>query len=1524
MIINLIKSKQMFSLTLPNKVKGQYWITDVDESGEHRNLISVEGIHGEWMLKSNNFAAIIDGNNEVIKKTVIEPQALLNLKIADSDERVTIFVESIDETRRRFRKVVVKDKDIFFIGRTPDNNFCYENRFVSGKHARLSYDGKNWQIFDNGSTNGTYVNGYSVTSKNLNAGDLIYIMGLKIIVGDNYLAVNNPDNKLRINSNNLWEYIPQQITENAENVELPVKKYFYRSPRFYREVAPVEIKIDAPPQMPKPDTIPVALMIAPSVTMGIASLSTSILTLTNIINRGGEITQAIPSLVMSLSMLLGTILWPLLSKRYEKKQKIKNEQKRQEKYLSYLEGVRDEIKRKCKEQSDILNENIVSLKECIDRIVNVKANLWERYLSQPDFLKLRLGVGNLLLDAKITYGEKKFVLEEDNLQDAMLYLGNEPKQLSNVPIALSLMEKTTVGIYGAEAACIDMIKSLIIQITALHSYDEVKLMLITDEASEDIWNFTRAIPHFWNDDKTERYLATNLDEVKELSVDIEKNVLARMEDDRNGNEYIPHFVIISTNKSVSDKCQALQQLLKKKLIKGASVIFAAPEIKDLPKETKAVVYSAYDKSKLFDRENTTGLGVEFKSEIIDDISINRAVDVLANVELELGGQTYSLPNMVTFLEMFNVSKIEHLNILTRWKENNPTKSLQTPIGVDTYGACFVLDLHEKFHGPHGLVAGMTGSGKSEFIITYILSLAVNYHPDEVAFILIDYKGGGLTGAFEDADRGIKLPHLAGTITNLDGAAVKRSLVSIQSELRRRQAIFNEARKIANEGTMDIYKYQQLYRDKLVKEAIPHLFIISDEFAELKTQQPEFMEQLISAARIGRSLGVHLILATQKPSGVVNDQIWSNSKFRVCLKVQEKADSQDMIKCPDAASLSQTGRFYLQVGFNELFALGQSAWCGAEYVPSEVVEKSVDDSIQIVDNLGRQVIKVKKEKKKQESSNNIKQIVAIVKHLSDIANEENISVRSLWMQPIPPYIYVNDLEQKYSVKESGIILNPVVGEYDDPFNQRQDILTLPITEEGNCIIYGASGNGKTTFLTTLCYSLIKNHTAEELNMYIVDFGAETLRAFESAACVGDVVCASDNEKVINLFKMLNKEIEKRRKLFSEYGGDYMSYCRNSEEILPNIVIVINNIAGFTEQFEQLIDAFALLTRDGVKYGIYFVISANGTNAVRYRILQNFKQMLTMQLNDAAEYSQIVGKTEGILPSKFKGRGLVLLDKVYEFQTAHCADEKDLQTFIRRYAEETGKISGKKAPRIPILPKIVNSWYVEQCIDGMEKIPVGVCKQSLKVETVNLTNKSVLPVVGTDIVEMAVFAEEFSAVLAKVSDTVCIDAEQVDIVSKEKSVKVISEEIDSVVLQMYDELVTRNNDYKDSDMDVSVLDKYPYKVYVVVGVSKFIEKMSRESKEKFNALMERAEAIYKVKFVLVEVNSNISKLTMENWYRKQISGAEGIWIGDGISSQSALKINRITRDLYEDIGSEYGYLVTKNRPVLIKLLSSSEEE
>lgn len=1523
MVVNLIKHDKMFSLTLPEKVKGQYWLSDVDEKGKPRDLISIEAINDVWTLKSNKNVSVLNSNNEAVASAQIQPKSFLSLRMANSNERIIIFAESLDASRQTFTKIVINKPDTLTIGRNNTNNLFFSNGFVSGSHAKLTYDGSNWAISDMNSTNGTYVNGYRIESTNLMSGDLIYIMGLKIVVGHGFFAVNNPDGLLRLQSGNLSQFVPQSIVINEDEIEVPEKAKFFRSPRFYREINEAEIKIDPPPQVQKQETVPLALMLGPSLTMAMTSMSTGILTVSNVINNGGEISQALPTLLMSVSMLMGTVLWPILTKRYEKKQKILNEEKRQKKYLEYLDNVRDDIKRLCKEQTGILYENCVAPDECIKRVSEENASLWERTPLHSDFLRLRLGIGELPLEAKVACSEKKFTMDEDSLQDAMLSLGNEPKVLSNVPISISLVENYILGVYGKNAEVDNFLKMLVLQMITHHSYDELKLVFVGDDNKK--WDFLKFIPHCWDDERTTRFFAKTVDDVKELSAYLEKAVLERKEDDRNGlDAYSPYYVVIVANKELAEKCEALSHMLEYKSNCGFSIIYSGESLNVLPKETSAVVCVNDANSCMFNREDTTGKKVTFVSDKINEAIVDMLSEKIANIELDMSSQRFDLPNMITFMEMFNVGKIEHLNSLTRWKENNPTVTLQTPVGVDSYGELFSLDLHEKYHGPHGLVAGMTGSGKSEFIITYILSLAVNYHPDEVAFILIDYKGGGLAGAFEDDERGIKLPHLAGTITNLDGAAVKRSLISIQSELRRRQAIFNEARKISNEGTMDIYKYQKLYRDKVVTEPIPHLFIISDEFAELKTQQPEFMEQLISAARIGRSLGVHLILATQKPNGVVDDQIWSNSKFRVCLKVQEKADSQDMIKCSDAAELSQTGRFYLQVGFNELFALGQSAWCGAEYVPTETVEKSVDNSIQIVDNMGQVLMNIKPSKKKITTGSKIKQIVAIVKYLSDLAVEEDITVRPLWLPPISPEIYVDNLESKYGNKSKGTYLCPVIGEYDDPFNQKQGVLTVPFSDEGNCLVYGSTGNGKTTFLTTTAYSLLKNHTADELNLYIMDFGSETLKVFEKAPQVGGVIVSSDTEKTINFFKMLQKEVEIRRNLFSEYGGDYKSYCKNSGKTIPNIVVLLNNYSGFSEQFEDLIDAFSLLSRDGVKYGIYFVATASNTNAIRYVTTQNFKTTYAMQMNDTTDYSVVLGKTDGLIPSKFKGRGLVNMGNVFEFQTAFCQDAEDMTEFLRGFCNELRANATSFAKAIPVLPEIVKCDDVQAALDGVKNIPVGITKKSLSVAAFNLSNKVVFPVVAQEIYQTAPFVEEWAKLVSEYNNVTIFDSEQLLNIPHDIKAEIYDDEGEAFVQRLFSEMVERNNVYKDAKKSLSALEEYDTQVYVICGLKRLYEQLTDDGKEKLSVLLEKAEAIYKLHFVIVENLTEFNGFQYDAWFKRHVSGADGLWIGDGIADQYLLKVNKVTTELYEEVGEEYGYLLTKNKPVLVKLLSSNTEE
>ncbi|MDF2820870.1 MAG: signal peptide protein [Clostridiales bacterium] len=1527
MIVTLIKKDKIFSMTLPVKVNGQYWVADLDDRGKERKLISVEAINGEWVIRSNKFAKIIDSGNEVIKSTILKPLSFYNLGIKGENDKVLLFSEPITESRQKYKKLIVCEGCELSIGRANENSICFSNKFVSGNHAKLINFNNCWTITDTNSTNGTFVNGYRVSTKKVLPGDVIYIMGFKIIIGGSFIAINNPDERVVYDEKLLYKFVKQQVElideEEDDHIYQSNTEFFYRSPRFKRDVQTAEIKIDAPPAIQKLDQIPLALLLGPSITMGIMALSTGVLTLTNVMNGGGNMRSALPSLMMSVSMLLGTVLWPILTKSFEKKMRIKNEKKRQEKYSAYLESVRDDIVKECKLQSEILNENNVPLEECTARIKSQKRNLWERVCGQNDFLNLRLGIGNLPLDAEIKYPEKRFSMDDDNLQDALYSLADEPKHLVQVPVTYSLTEEYVSGLIGERGLTLDFVKGLILQLVSLHSYDEVKLVFLIDKIEVTKWEYIKWLPHSWDDTKSIRFLATDMNEVKELSAYIDREIINREAlSDKEYKDFAPYYVVIAASKALADKAEMIVHLLKQKKNKGFSLITLFDELKNLPKECSMVIELDEKLSKIYDKDDISGKRIDFIADIDSCENALSLSTALANIQLDLSSQRYSLPNMLTFLEMFGVGKIEHLNPLMRWKENNPTITLQAPIGVDTMGGVFSLDLHEKFHGPHGLVAGMTGSGKSEFIITYILSLAVNYHPDEVAFILIDYKGGGLTGAFEDEDKGIKLPHLAGTITNLDGAAVKRSLISIQSELRRRQAVFNEARKISNEGTMDIYKYQKLYRDKVVSEAVPHLFIISDEFAELKSQQPEFMEQLISAARIGRSLGVHLILATQKPSGVVDDQIWSNSRFRVCLKVQEKADSMDMIKRPDAAELSATGRFYLQVGFNELFDLGQSAWCGAPYNPSDKVEKKLDDSIRIVDNLGRTIKEVKPAKKKSMSASNVKQIVAIVKYLSDLAVEENIKVRPLWLPAIPALIYVDALKYKYNYKSNRTYLNPIIGEYDDPFNQSQKLLTLPLSDDGNTIIYGATGNGKATILNAIIYSLIREHRADELNLYLLDFGAETLRAFSKAPHVGEVLFTNDIEKIINMFKMLQKEIDKRKKLFSDYGGDYKTYCKSAEKIVPNIVVIINNYSAFAELFECLENDLAQLTREGLKYGIIFILTASNTNAVRYRLQQNFKQLIVLQLNDMSDYTGVIGSTDGVYPSKIKGRGLIKNGRVYEFQTAHIIDGEDQYEYIRNICDELLRTSTCIAKKVPILPNNVNVEFVKSEIHGLDSVPVGVGKQSLQINTLNIRSKYISLVLSQEINQVEKFTQGLSEVISRIQgiSTLVLDVEGLFSEDIMKTYEYIQTDFEIQIQELFKELVKRNNIYKDSKMDNKVLESFHTSVCIIVGLKLLYEVLTEDGKDKLKVMLDKGEALYNLHFIVCDSVSNIATFAYDAWYKHHISGGDGIWVGEGIADQYNLKLSKVSNDLYSEIGNGFGYVVNRGKQSLVKLLTS----
>lgn len=1129
---------------------------------------------------------------------------------------------------------------------------------------------------------------------------------------------------------------------------------------------------------------------------------------------------------------------------------------------------------------------------------------------------------------KLQYNERRFSLSEDILEDKMLELCEEPKILRNVPISLSLLDES-IGIIGNKSDLNDFVKGLIIQLTALYSYDEVKLVVLYDKEDESEFGFVKWLPHVWNKDKTMRLIATTAEEVKSVSAHLERVFGYREEmNDADLADESPYYVVVTLSKKQFNRAEVLKNVLASKKKVHISVVSVFTELRMLPKECSMVIELNGQDGKLYDKDDTSGKVVSFRPDITPKSSVLGLSTHLANIQLDDSDQSTKLPKMITFLQMMGVGKVEHLNSMIRWTENNPTKSLAVPVGVNPYGDLFVLDLHEKIHGPHGLVAGMTGSGKSEFIITYILSLAVNFHPDEVSFIMIDYKGGGMAKSFEN------LPHTAGIITNLDGSAMKRSLVSINSELKRRQKILATASKIVGESNLNIYQYQKLYREKVVAEPLSHLFIIADEFAELKTQQPEFMTELISAARIGRSLGVHLILATQKPSGVVDDQIWSNSRFRVCLKVQERQDSMDMLKRPDAAELADTGRFYLQVGYNELFELGQSSWAGADYIPSDHVIVEKDNGVEALD-LNGHVIRAVKPRSIHSSEG--KQLDKITGYLQEIALEENIKARPLWLDPIPEIIILSELAIKYNDAHQNCVrkfwLNPLIGEYDDPATQKQGLLSLPISEDGNTIIYGATGSGKTILLNSLIYSLIIEHTPDEVNLYMLDFADETLNAFARAPHVGEVMLSSDSEKIARLFKSMYFQLKKRKKKLSLLGMDYINYAQKYGEsaAMPAIVIVIHNFTAFAELYGDNEDDIIYLSREGSKYGVYFILTAQAANGIRLRITQNFKQHLVLQQNDDSDYSAILGKTDGLFPAKLKGRGLVKTDKLVEFQSAHISRTESTFDAVKKKCEELRTSwTGQTAEKIPVLPDTVDAEFLISHISEREPLllPVGVNKNTLKVQKYNFSLNCINLLLSAGN-EYLGFLNEFLNLIFRVPglNIVIFDPEGKisldDSVNLRQDFKKYSgvQDCNNGVVWLFNEVVSRNNKYKDALASGSGVPDFEYTICIFVSMKDLISTLDEDRPERLRLVLENNDSPYRFNMLIADENKNVSSYSFNSWFKKHISGIDGLWYGNGVAEQYNIRANETNATMRQPISVPLGYVFEKGEATLCKLMSES---
>lgn len=970
--------------------------------------------------------------------------------------------------------------------------------------------------------------------------------------------------------------------------------------------------------------------------------------------------------------------------------------------------------------------------------------LWERRTTDADFGIVRLGIGTLPSTVTYQLSQTGGNEADDPLMLSATRLAEDSRFVVDAPVTINLRQtqpKTgegdnaslpqyAIGVVGQQAKAVyASMWAFTTHLAGFHAPTDMRLFILGLDRGEPYWQWASILPHCQSakphevvcfEDDADRQVDKDASKVyrflRALRRVLDERHIRLQDRDNHQDVTLPFLVVIvdllgalpdDSRLKDLEMDPAMSLLLNQGPELGAAVIFLVSDANKVPSGCRAVIELSLEKSDQ-EIDLSTGPRVSFR---YAEIGVNTPrylgnADIIQRLELlEKFSQAVEpfsvrrsygadLPRGVHMLDMLGVQTVEQLRQLTleNWSRSmQPAEAewLNVKLGMLSGGDYRTLRFSADADGVHGLVAGSTGSGKSELLMTMILGLAYNYDPSIINFVLVDFKGGAAFEPFR------KLPHCVDIVTNLRGSAVERMFAAITAELNRRQALntITESKHIVDYRRRKLHEpdkngqYGQpvTIKDKSFPTApYPHLFVFIDEFAEMIAENPDYKAQLNSITRLGRALGVTLILAAQRPTGVT-DQMRANIKFRISLRVETREESQEILRRPDAAYLPTgiPGRGYLQVG-NENVEMIQVAWTGADYGEGQVTTDVI-----WLDEEGPDV--------STRSSDELPKVFEVmVDMMAKLAAEHSLPQRKPWPDFLPDRMslqtpfdpsYMNPeglnfllslpgQENQKDTSASDIALNPlidrwlspdppgwpginwrqqalraVVGIIDNPYNAEQLPLMVDL-RRGHAVIFGASGWGKTTFLRTLLAALASSHSPKELHVYILDFGGRQMSLFRDLPHVGAIVTPDEDERLQRLLRRLDNMLEQRKKILSEAGADdvYAYNTAHPDGALPAILVLVDNFAEFKEGYDGLMPILVSLVRESRAYGIHFVAAADLPNAMSGKLYNLFTERMTLKLSDSTEYIGIVGR--GARPIEdIAGRGFVKVERrALEFQAA----------------------------------------------------------------------------------------------------------------------------------------------------------------------------------------------------------------------------------------------------------------------------------
>lgn len=1233
--------------------------------------ISSQGV--TFNKNSSNVYFLITNKSKTYKDT-FDKDTFLTIVTADREE-LKVFVYIGKETGMCFYQT--ERSRVISLGSSLDQSIsCVDNPCLSGTHLLIKRSRDGGRINIKG-REGIYLNERYVDqmeSASLSCGDVITAGGIRILWMEEYIGIE------KLYSERPCIVRLDRVTDpmtTAKTYEIEELKDFTPSPRNIIAADDSEIELDAPPLKQTVRNRPFYIVAGPALTMAIPmSLGCGIYIYSS---SHSDIAHAsmymYTGLITAIASAILGAMWAVVNLRHEKKQAEHDEMMRVRRYKDYIDSCDRLIRDKYRYNVNAHLRNSPSLKEIFAN--RAMLQIWNRRETDESPFSYRLGVGSIPFNVQLKIPRERFSITEDELTKLPGLLKKKYSRLQEVPICTDIARERMQAFIGSGRELEQLFLNMAVQIAATTGPELIRMVFAFSGRiiPADTVRLMRWLPQAQGDD--EHFVST--DRVRAEEMLFEAETLLRQQGSRRSRW------IIFTDDSKLIPVSFFSD-------ENISILIYAEEYAGLPGECLRVIQNDRAYRGIIDLDGS-GFRKEICFDRITNAEASEYVRKIAGIRLSYDKRHSPIPAKVTLPELFDPDMMTVEYIRLSWGRNNTLNSLRAPIGMGKDRRTVFLDIHEKGYGPHGLVAGMTGSGKSEMLQTLILSLAVRYSPRELGFFLIDYKGGGMARMFEG------LPHLMGSISNLSGNMIHRAMVSIRSENERRQKIFLKT------GVNSVRDYERLYLSGRADEALPHIVIVIDEFAELKREEPDFMKELISVAQVGRSLGVHLILATQKPSGTVDDNIFSNSRFRICLRVQDKQDSNDMLHRPDAAGITDPGRAFLQVGGDELFEEFQSA-----YTMEPFDEGNREVPVFLLDEYGRGTavfdeMSNEDDNGKETHFSKLKELIGYC-----FADEKISRARRLWLSPLKSVIPLPasdtaDARERYDI---------ILGRYDEPGRQRQDDYHHDLIKAGHTVVCGSTLSGKSTFLQTFIYSHILNGNPDDINIYIIDYSNGMLSCFRNSAAVGAYICEEDAARLKNLFCMLNEIMTERR---SRLTGVNFAQCVEEEDLKePAILLVIDNYGGFREKTNLEYDKDMLeLIKFGETYGIFAVLTGTviGNGDIPSRLFENCRTGISLRQNDIYQYAECLREMRiPILPDNVRGRGLAHINgHILEFQTAVCCEGSDSERnrFVKARIEELNGFCVGEAMKVPYIPDDPMIDDLDAALSGCgilnEGLPIG---------------------------------------------------------------------------------------------------------------------------------------------------------------------------------------------------------------------------